>query len=371
MHEGEEPHAKADLHFRRDWYSNVATFIAGGVAGAASRTLTAPLDRIKLILQEGHLVEASGKSARHGCKHPSLFYIARMIKADGGWRAFWRGNLVNCLKAGPEFAIVFSLRRYYSSLYEDYIDRETERIEAAFKQAEESGLLKGEINRRRLAIESGASVFIPPLNHFICLSHVPRLVVNFLIGAGAGIGAQSILYPMEVIKTRVCVSKTGEFKGGVRQIARSAYQQGGTREFYRGFVPNMAGILIYRGLEMGLYSSAQQWIMIYRMQWLGMSRHDSALSTAEIALTGLVASGISQTVSYPLNVVRTRLQTQGSNGRNRHYTGMTDCFVKMVRSKGVSSLFSGLTANYLKAIPASTIIFIAFEKMQQLLLGDD
>ncbi|CCW66487.1 unnamed protein product [Phytomonas sp. Hart1] len=293
-----------------------------------------------------------------------------MIRADGGWRAFWRGNLINCFKAGPEFAIVFSLRRYWSSLYEDYIDRETEQIEAAIRQMERNGLRSGEISRHRLAIDSKVSVLTPPMSYFICFSQVPRLVVNFFIGAGAGIGAQSILYPMEVIKTRLCVSKAVEFKGGVRQIAKNAYQQGGIREFYRGFVPNMAGIIIYRGLEMGLYTSAQQSIMIYRMQWLGMSRHDSALSTAEIGLAGLVASGISQTVSYPLNVVRTRLQTQGSNGRNRHYAGMTDCFVKMVRSKGVSSLFSGLTANYLKAVPASTIIFIAFEKMQQLFLGD-
>lgn len=44
------------FHLRCDWYSALATFAAGGLAGAASRTLTAPLDRIKIIVQEGHLI---------------------------------------------------------------------------------------------------------------------------------------------------------------------------------------------------------------------------------------------------------------------------------------------------------------------------
>lgn len=95
------------------------------------------------------------------------------------------------------------------------------------------------------------------------------------------------------------------------------------------------------------------------------------MSTAEVGAVGAVASIIAQTISYPLNVVRTRLQTQGSNGRQYAYSGMIDCFVQLVRRKGVRSLFSGLTANYLKAVPASTCTFIVFEKVQEYLLGDD
>ncbi|KAG5468351.1 hypothetical protein LSCM1_02331 [Leishmania martiniquensis] len=445
------------LHLRRDWYSSIATFVAGGVAGAASRTLTAPLDRIKLIAQEGHLVQApslnlataSGRVAlRSGSenapvtsaaqafhpKHPSLLQLARMIKADGGWKAFWRGNTINCFKAGPEFAIVFSIRRYLSSLYEDCVEREKKRkkvLAAQWKAKEElstaisrreqeeresmmveaeelisragamgaegivdtagadygAGLMtltlspspkasashlpkSDEAKQRESAILLEASILTPPFNQLGCISHVPKLAVNCMIGAVAGLGAQGILYPLEVIKTRAVVSRSSEYQGGVAEIIRLAYLKGGLPEFYRGFLPNMVGIVFYRGLEMGLYSSAQQSIMMYRMQVKKMKRHEATLNSAEVGVVGMFSSTVAQTVSYPLNVIRTRLQTQGSNGRAKKYTGMVDCMVKMIRNKGVTSLFSGLTANYLKAVPASACTFVVFEWVQQLLIDD-
>ncbi|CAJ1007892.1 putative Mitochondrial carrier protein [Leishmania naiffi] len=358
-----------------------------------------------------------------------------MIKADGGWKAFWRGNTINCFKAGPEFAIVFSIRRYLSSLYEDCVVRETQRkkiLVARWKAKEErsagisrrghggydsmimehegsrsptggvgpqssvdgvgsgccTGLMsfvsspspaasvaqlltRDELKLQERMILQEASIFTPPFNRLGCISTVPQLVVNCTIGAVAGLGAQGILYPLEVVKTRVVVSRSNEYQGGVAEIVRLAYNRGGVMEFYRGFAPNMVGIVVYRGLEMGLYSSAQQSIMMYRMQVRKMSRHEASLNSAEIGVLGMVSSTVAQTVSYPLNVIRTRLQTQGTNGRANKYNGMMDCMVKMVRNKGVTSLFSGLTANYLKAVPASACTFVVFEWAQGLLVEDD
>ncbi|KAK7196281.1 mitochondrial carrier protein-like protein [Novymonas esmeraldas] len=424
--EDDEVSIAKSLHLRRDWYSSLATFVAGGVAGAASRTLTAPLDRIKLIVQEGHLVQAPSppsaapggssaaattvrSAARVRRAHPGLLEVARMIKADGGWRAFWRGNTINCFKAGPEFAIVFSIRRYLSSLYEDCVERERSRKKlsaARWKERDDrsmaisrreqeeresmmvepgasaallrvpgdmedmDGVGDSEAWQRERAISVEASIFTPPFNRLGCISNVPQLAVNCTIGAIAGLGAQGLLYPMEVVKTRVVVSRSSEYQGGVAEIVRVAYRRGGLMEFYRGFTPNMVGIVVYRGLEMGLYSSAQQSIMVYRMQVRKMNRHEASLGSAEVGAVGMFSSIVAQTVSYPLNVIRTRLQTQGTNGRAKKYTGMVDCMVKMIRNKGVTSLFSGLTANYLKAVPASACTFVVFERVQRMLLED-
>ncbi|KAH9577519.1 Mitochondrial substrate/solute carrier [Trypanosoma melophagium] len=350
------------LLFKRDWYTTGATFFAGGFAGACSRTLTAPLDRIKVIVQEGHLVTGSEKRVTT-YRSSRLLYVFNLIRADGGWRAFWRGNGINSLKAGPEFAFVFTLRRYFLSLYEDGVEEEQRRMEQR-EQENASGI---PINGDRPSI----SVLPAPLNAYGNLTDVPRIVVNFCIGAWAGFGAQFALYPLEVVKTRIAVSKMTEFRGGIREVIAETYRQGGIAEFYRGLTPNMVGVFLYRGLEVGVYSTAQQQIMMYRMQRYGMSRHDAALSSAETAGVGMVASILAQTVSYPLNVVRTRLQTQGINGRAVKYTGMVDCFVKMVRTKGPASLFSGITANYLKAVPASSCMFVVFEGVQKMLVGDD
>lgn len=333
----------SSLRIRRDWKTNASTFVAGGVAGVFSRSLTAPLDRIKIIVQEGYLTHLpDGKQALSTTKNARLKDVARMIYADGGVRGFWRGNLVNCCKASPEFAFVFGLRRYFFSIYEDIVEKEEQRA-IKYPDAEHTRSI---------------------------ISRVPRLGVNCFIGACAGVGAQSILYPLEVVKTRVCVSRNSELQGGVRGIVKDAYRQGGIKEFYRGFAPNMVGIVFYRGLELGIYSSIQQSVMMYRMKWLDMSRHDATLNVAEVGVAGMIASTIAQTVTYPLNVVRTRLQTQGTQYRTKRYNGTIDCFVKVVKQKGVKALFSGLTANYLKAVPASATAFIVFEKVQNMLVGD-
>eukprot|EP00796_Vickermania_ingenoplastis_P007333 gene7333-5167_t len=347
---GNEPISGESLRIRRDWHSTVSTFIAGAVAGSASRTLTAPLDRVKIIVQEGYLTQLPHGHSMASTKNARLSEVARMIYADGGWRGFWRGNLVNCVKASPEFAIVFGLRRYFFSIYEDIVEREQKKLE-------------------KMKLQHPG--YVPLSRDTTWITKVPRLAVNCAIGAAAGLGSQSILYPLEVVKTRVCVSRNDEFAGGVRVIIRDAYREGGIREFYKGFAPNMVGIVFYRGLEMGIYSSIQQSVMLYRMQWKNKNRHDAALSIAEVGVAGMVASTVAQTATYPLNVVRTRLQTQGANGRAKRYNGMIDCFIKVVRQKGVSALFSGLSANYLKAVPASACAFIVFEKVQSALVGDD
>lgn len=349
------------LLFKRDRYTTLATFFAGGMAGACSRTLTAPLDRIKIIVQEGHLV-AGGYQPISGLRSQRLIDVFNWIRADGGWRAFWRGNGVNCLKAGPEFAILFSLRRYLLSLYEDGVEQERQRMQLKLK---EGASFVTDVRH------TPVSTLPLNFNFSYTLTSVPRILVNFFIGACAGFGAQLALYPLEVVKTRITVSRTSEFCGGIYEVVLATYRNGGIAEFYRGLIPNMVGVFVYRGLEVGMYSTVQQQMMMYRMRKYGMSRHDAALSPMETAVVGMSASMVAQTVSYPLNVVRTRLQTQGINGREVKYKGMIDCFIKMIRTKGVSSLFSGITANYLKAVPASSCMFVVFEQVQKLLVGDD
>ncbi|EPY38363.1 solute carrier family 25 (mitochondrial phosphate transporter), member 23/24/25/41 [Angomonas deanei] len=286
-----------------------------------------------------------------------------------------------------------------SSLYDDCVEREQQRYNAALRRRIQEDKTSLDIRNREAVqreamigihedededvpnsvkkaawkkeLEMESSIFTPPFNTLGRLSNVPRLLINCTIGAAAGVGSQSILYPLEVLKTRVCVSKNAEFTGGVWEIVKEGYRRGGILDFYKGFTPNLVGIVVYRGLEMGLYSSFQQSIMLYRMQIQGKTKKEAALNSAEVGVVGMGASAIAQTVSYPLNVVRTRLQTQGSKGRPKQYNGTIDCIVKMVKSKGVSSLFSGLLPNYMKAIPASAVTFMMFEKTQSLLLGDE
>jgi solute carrier family 25 phosphate transporter 23/24/25/41 len=306
-----------------------ATFAAGGIAGMASRTATAPLDRIKTLVQEGKLSNQLGEGKQ------SIPRVMRSIYADSGVVGFWRGNGINCLKAGPEFAMVFGIR----SMLVDAI--------AARKDSEE----------------------LSPNSYFFKVSRLPRVIINFSVGALAGAGAQTILYPAEVIKTRYVVSKSGEFKGGIRDVVSSAYRQGGVAEFYRGLVPNMVGILLYRGLEVGAFYTIRQSVMQQRALDHKPGEPKPEFSILDSARCGTISSIFAQTATYPLNVVRTRLQTQGVNGRRVLYSSMTDCFGKIFRSEGVAGLYGGLLANFLKAVPAGSITFVVYEQVEKFLTG--
>lgn len=358
----------------------MCSFVAGGLAGAVSRTATAPLDRVKILAQEG-LIHSSAPRPIHAddgapvtCRRivwsPSLYLqrlrgssklavIAQHIYDEGGARAFWRGNGVNCMKAGPEFALVF----YVRSVLSDCI-----------------GFMKTrELRRERDGIARPNSI--------IRWSHFSQTAANFVCGAAAGAIAQTLLYPLELLKTRMAVAKSGEYPGGLRDCVMTSYRRGGVQDFYRGLTPNLMGIVPYRGIEVGLFYTLKQHLEAKRAKEAAAAeaagkgahhhvvRGGGAASSAAVArphLTvldtmtiGIIASVIAQTATYPLNIARTRLQTQGVNGRPILYTGMLDCFVKVLKSDGMCGLFSGLGANYLKAVPASAIVFVVFSETER------
>jgi solute carrier family 25 phosphate transporter 23/24/25/41 len=298
------------------------TLFAGFCAGAVSRTLTAPLDRIKVLSQEGRIV-----AYQHALHHPTVHVIAdshkrkvsirkvtQIIHLEGGVKGFWRGNGANCVKAGPELGLVFSLRVVFMKWIE------------------------------------------PLVAGYWCAS----IIANFWSSALAGAVAQCVLYPLETAKTRIAVANAGEYQGLVDCIYQG-YRRGGVRDLYKGLGANLAGIVPYRGLEIGAFYAM-------RSRWERTTGKDSGeIGVVLTAGFGSVASVLAQTVTYPLNLVRTRLQTQGVNGRPVQYYGMIHCFSSILSQDGPQGLFRGLTANYMKAVPASVITFVTVGQVQKLL----
>ena len=287
------------------------TFVAGGIAGAVSRTCTAPLDRIKMLAQEGRLQQwtmphPTVQSAMKGpCDMQRMVIFARHVYFHDGALAFWKGNGVNCLKAGPEQAVAFAARQFYLS-----------------------------------------SVAVDPSR--------PSFGENFVVGAAAGCTAQTLLYPMEVVKTRMAVDNHGEYNG-IADCIMQSFRRGGIRDLYRGMFANMAGILPHRGLEMGSFFSMDQ---------AATQAYGGAPPLYVTMVCSFIASLFSQILTYPLNLARTRLQTQGVNGRPRLYNGLFHCLATIVRKDGPKGLFVGLLPNMLKAVPASMLMYITFRRVQ-------
>ncbi|XP_042833881.1 calcium-binding mitochondrial carrier protein SCaMC-3 isoform X2 [Panthera tigris] len=167
--------------------------VAGAVAGAVSRTGTAPLDRLKVFMQ----VHASKTN-----KLNILGGLKNMIR-EGGMRSLWRGNGINVLKIAPESAIKFMAY---------------EQIKRAIRGQQES-------------------------------LHVQE---RFVAGSLAGATAQTIIYPMEVLKTRLTLRRTGQYKG-LLDCAWRILEREGPRAFYRGYLPNVLGIIPYAGIDLAVY----------------------------------------------------------------------------------------------------------------------
>jgi len=82
-----------------------AAFCAGGVAGAVSRTVVSPLERLKILLQ----VQSAGRDAYRLSVGKAL---AKMWREEG-WRGFMRGNGVNCIRIVPYSAVQFGSYNFY------------------------------------------------------------------------------------------------------------------------------------------------------------------------------------------------------------------------------------------------------------------
>ncbi|CAA0811230.1 Mitochondrial substrate carrier family protein [Striga hermonthica] len=270
--------------------------IAGGVAGAASRTATAPLDRLKVILQVQTTQASIGPAVRN-------------IWKEGGILGFFRGNGLNVLKVAPESAI-----KFYT--YE---------------------LLKGFVGD-----ENGN------------VGTVGRLVSGGLAGAVA----QTSIYPMDLVKTRLqtYACESGSVPS-LWKLSRDIWVQEGPRAFYRGLVPSLLGIIPYAGIDLTAYETLKDMSRKYILQ-------DGEPGPVVQLGCGTVSGALGATCVYPLQVVRTRMQAQRS-GAGTAYSSMSDVFWRTYNREGLRGFYKGLFPNLLKVVPAASITYLVYEAMKK------
>ncbi|VFQ96733.1 unnamed protein product [Cuscuta campestris] len=220
--------------------------LAGGVAGAASRTATAPLDRLKVALQ----VQTTRASSIN---------VIKTIWKDSGVFGFFRGNGLNVLKVAPESAI-----KFYAY----------EMLKNAIVSAK--GGEQGDIGT------SG------------------RLVA----GGMAGAVAQAAIYPMDLVKTRL---QTFACEGGkapnLGQLSKDIWLHEGPRAFYRGLVPSILGMIPYAGIDLAAYETLKDLSRTYILH------NDEPGPLVQLGC-GTISGALGATCVYPLQVIRTRMQAQ-------------------------------------------------------------
>lgn len=153
----------------------------------------------------------------------------------------------------------------------------------------------------------------------------------------------------------------------MRQTAVKMYADGGLRACYRGVTMGLVGMFPYSAIDMGMFELLKKSYKSYMAK--KMSCHEDDVQPGNIAtgIIGASSGAFGASVVYPLNVVRTRLQTQGTSMHRATYTGIWDVTTKTIQREGYRGLYKGLTPNLLKVAPALSITWVVYENSKRVL----
>ncbi|XP_046749197.1 mitochondrial coenzyme A transporter SLC25A42 [Diprion similis] len=178
--------------------------------------------------------------------------------------------------------------------------------------------------------------------------------LSFLAGSLAGVTSQSLTYPLDLARARMAVTQKTEYRT-LGQIFSHLYRREGVAAFYRGFTPTMLGVIPYAGFSFFTYETLKQLLAVYIVESPG-------LSTMSALICGAVAGMVGQTSSYPLDIVRRRMQTSAIKGGA--YQSITTTIVKIYTEEGAFAFFKGLSMNWVKGPVAVGISFATYDMIR-------
>eukprot|EP00300_Choanocystis_sp_HF-7_P000381 c10309_g2_i1.p1 GENE.c10309_g2_i1~~c10309_g2_i1.p1 ORF type:complete len:315 (-),score=49.07 c10309_g2_i1:189-1133(-) len=167
--------------------------VSGGAAGALSRTLTAPLDRLKVLYEVKHVKTRTN----------SIWRDLKAIGERGGFRSYFRGNGVNVVKIIPKMAIKFYAFEFFKNQ--------------------------------------------------ICPTGDPTVAQRLAAGMSAAAFSQFFIHPLDCVKTRIAATEEAAFRG-VSDVVRAMVKEG-PLAFYRGVIPSVVGIIPSMGVDLAIYDS--------------------------------------------------------------------------------------------------------------------
>lgn len=263
----------------------ITNFLIGGFSAAFSRTCVAPAELFRLQRQNSFIPDST---------------LRDVIRKEGV-RYLWKGNLINCTRAFPQFATNLLV---YDAIYDS----------------------------------------IPFQNN-----HVKR----FAAGVFSGSVAMTVIYPLETLKSHFALQTNKNHYSSMLD----AFKKLDGRALYQGLTMSVIGFGLYSAINMSTYPFFKNTIR----KLTGESNDTIINKLVSGGLCGCAAI----TVTYPTDLMRRRLQLQGFDPSVPNYRGNLDCLVKIIRSEGVRGLYRGLYANYYKTFPAFGIQFWCMDTLSK------
>ncbi|KAK7513550.1 calcium dependent mitochondrial carrier protein-like protein [Phyllosticta citriasiana] len=313
---------------------NPGYFVAGGLAGIISRTTTAPLDRLKVyLIAQTRNTDTAVKAAKSGAALTalrqgahSLVNATKELWATGGIRSLYAGNGLNVVKVMPESAVKFGAFEASKRLF---------------------AKIEGHNNPREIHTWS-----------------------KFMAGGFGGMVSQFCVYPLDTLKFRMqCETVSGGLHGNALIIAtaKKMWAKDGMRAFYRGLPMGLLGIFPYAAIDLGTFEYLKRFVTARKAKRLHCHEEQAEPGSFMTAFIGGFSGAFGASLVYPLNLLRTRLQSQGTVLHPRTYTGIADVTRQTIKGEGVRGLFKGLTPNLLKVVPAVSITYVVYEQSKKAL----
>lgn len=301
-------HGAADLTRR---------MVCGGVAGMIAKTVTNPIDRIRMLSQTGEHGASSGAKVT-----PVQLY--RSIIQNEGVLGLWAGNGANLLRVFPAKAVVFSSNDFYRNSFGYLYWGSTD------SYFENSGQLPW--------------------------------ILSFLSGGMAGMSASAATYPLDLARGRITGKLAGPggkkyYRGIVNTVIVTAREEG-VKALYKGVTPTLLGAIPYEGLKFGTVAMLE---LMFPKQEENVSTANNVARKIMFGGAGGIVAGL---MTYPNDTVRRLLQLQGSKGTTEHYAGYLDCVRKTYAKFGMERFYRGALINIIRMAPNTAIQFGSYELLK-------
>merc|ERR1711964_769601 len=288
----------------------VVDFMMGGISAAVSKTAAAPIERVKLLIQNQDEMLRSGRLAK---PYTGIGECFKRVIAEEGTASLWRGNTANVVRYFPTQALNFAFRDTYKSMF-------------AFKKERDG--------------------------------YWWWMAGNLASGGAAGATSLLFVYSLDYARTRLANDAKSAKTGGERQfnglvdVYKKTLASDGIAGLYRGFGPSVAGIVVYRGLYFGMYDSIKPVLLVGPLE-------GNFLASFLLGWTVTTGAGIA---SYPLDTIRRRMMM--TSGEAVKYKSSMHAAQVILQKEGMKSFFKGAGANILRGVAGAGVL-AGFDKLKQ------
>lgn len=314
-HSSHEPVSnQGNRQANRSMYA-LKSFVSGGLAGMCAKSSTAPLDRLKILLQ------AQNKYYRNY----GVFTGFMAIYKNEGFRGYYKGNGAMMLRIFPYAAIQFAAYEQYKRLLKPFFNQKT---------------------------------------------HTSKIFAGSLTGMTAVL----FTYPLDMVRARLAYQvHEKRYRSILHTLTSIPKQEGGLIALYRGFSSTIIGMIPYAGTAFYSYEVFKSFAMdnLYLNPYTTKHSMDGSgtvvLNIPANLFVGGLAGACSQSISYPFDVARRRMQLEGMVSATPVYRNVVGTLTMVYRTLGVRrGLFRGISINFYRAVPQVAVSFSAYELLKQM-----